>query len=72
MRFTCRQGRKNSQGLGLLSFLETPSLSAVAAMSQMPGTLPRPEFPKLDFALHSLRQTRPIPLALPSKNDGIH
>ena len=68
--FTCRQSRKNSQGSGLLSFLETPSLSAVGVMSQMPGTLPRPKFPKLNFALQSLRQTRPLPWALPSKNHG--
>lgn len=37
--FTCQWSRKNSQGLGLLSFLETPSLSAVGVMSKMPGTL---------------------------------
>lgn len=63
--------QKEFTGLGATSFLETPSLSAVGVMSQMPGTLPRPKFPKLNFALQSLRQTRPLPWALPSKNYGI-
>lgn len=39
MQFTCQENRKNSQGLGLLSLLKTPSLSAVGVMSEMPGKL---------------------------------
>lgn len=63
--------QKEFAGLGATSFLETPSLSAVVVMSQMPGTLPRPTFLKLYFALQSLKQRRPILWALPSKNYGI-
>lgn len=63
--------QKEFTALGATNFLETPSLSAVGVISQMPGTLPRPKFPALYFALQSLRQRKPILWALPSKNYGI-
>ena len=63
--------QKEFTGLGATELSQTPSLSAVGVMSQMPGTLPRPQFPELYFALQSLRQTGPIPWAPPSKNFGI-
>lgn len=53
--FTCQRSRKNSQGLGLLSFLETPPLSAVGVMSEMPGTLLKAQILEALFYIAKLK-----------------